>query len=105
GFMVVTCQRFFPSRKGSYYIWVQRPNQQPEEQVRTTPTPTIQAAASQLTDANPWLRMTWWADYLQGIQAHDLLACMAAPEEDPMDATEQRVQVIWDTMEQVACKS
>ncbi|KAF4294543.1 hypothetical protein CNMCM8686_003245 [Aspergillus fumigatus] len=127
GFMVVTCQRFFPSRKGSHYIWVQRPNQQPEEQARTTPTPTIQAAvdavvqaweqaqararanqaiqASQLTDANPWLRMTRWADYLQGIQAHDLLACMAAPEEDPMDATEQRVQVIWDTMEQVARKS
>ncbi|KAH2532109.1 hypothetical protein KXW97_009288, partial [Aspergillus fumigatus] len=72
--------RFFPSRKGSHYIWVQRPNQQPEEQARTTPTPTIQAAvdavvqaweqaqararanqaiqASQLTDANPWLRMT-----------------------------------------------
>ncbi|KAH3034126.1 hypothetical protein KXW01_006468 [Aspergillus fumigatus] len=46
-----------------------------------------------------------WADYLQGIQTHDLLACVAAPEEDPMDATEQVVQVIWDTMEQVACKS
>jgi hypothetical protein len=30
---------------------------------------------------------------------------MAAPEEDPMDATKQGVQVIWDTMEQVACKS
>ncbi|KAH1589657.1 hypothetical protein KXX44_009320 [Aspergillus fumigatus] len=43
-----------------------------------------------------------WADYLQGIQTHDLLACVAAPEEDPMDATEQVVQVIWDTMEQVA---
>ncbi|KAH2514652.1 hypothetical protein KXW40_007178, partial [Aspergillus fumigatus] len=61
--------------------------------------------ASQLTDANPWLCMTQWADYLQGIQAHDLLACVAALEEDPMDATEQGVQVIWDTIEQVACKS
>jgi hypothetical protein len=30
---------------------------------------------------------------------------MAAPEEDPMDATKQGVQVIWDTMEQVAYKS
>ncbi|KAF7174625.1 hypothetical protein CNMCM5623_008639 [Aspergillus felis] len=48
--------------------------------------------ASQLTDANPWLQMTQWAEYLQGIQAHDLLACVAAPEEDPIDATEQRVQ-------------
>jgi transposase len=49
--------------------------------------------------------MTQWADYLQGIQAHDLLASVVAPEEDPMDATEQRVQVIWDTIEQVARKS
>ncbi|GIC93753.1 uncharacterized protein Aud_010241 [Aspergillus udagawae] len=30
---------------------------------------------------------------------------MAAPEEDAMGATEQGVQVIWDTMEQVARKS
>ncbi|KAH2331990.1 hypothetical protein KXV29_006227 [Aspergillus fumigatus] len=44
--------------------------------------------------------MTQWANYLQGIQAHDLLACIAALEEDPMDATEQGVQVIWDTIEQ-----
>jgi hypothetical protein len=43
--------------------------------------------------------MIWWAEYLQGIQAHDLLACVAAPEEDAMGATEQGVQVIWDTME------
>lgn len=49
--------------------------------------------------------MTQWADYLQGIQAHNLLACVAALEEDPIDATEQGVQVIWDTMEQVAHKS
>ncbi|KAF7174589.1 hypothetical protein CNMCM5623_008049 [Aspergillus felis] len=127
GYQVVTCQWFFPTRKGSHYIWVPCPNQQPKEQAQTTPTPNVQAAvdevvqaweqaqaqakanqaiqASQLTDANPWLRMTRWADYLQGIQVHDLLACVAALEEDPMDATEQRVQVIWHTMEQVARKS
>ncbi|RHZ43137.1 uncharacterized protein CDV56_101138 [Aspergillus thermomutatus] len=127
GFKVVTCQRFFPSRKGSHYIWVQCPNQQPMEQPRLTPTHHIQTAvdeviqaweqaqaqakaqqtvqASELTDANPWLRMTGWANYLQGNQANDLLACVAAPEEEPRDATEQRVQVIWDTMEQVARKS
>lgn len=49
--------------------------------------------------------MIRWADYLQGIQTHDLLACVVALEEDPMDATEQVVQAIWDIMEQVACKS
>ncbi|KAH1473318.1 hypothetical protein KXX06_006168, partial [Aspergillus fumigatus] len=37
-----------------------------------------------------------------GIQTHDLLACVAALEEDPIDATKQAVQAIWDTMEQVA---
>ncbi|PKX88847.1 uncharacterized protein P174DRAFT_455125 [Aspergillus novofumigatus IBT 16806] len=74
-----------------------------QAQARAKADQAIQA--SQLTDANPWLRMTQWADYLQGTQAHDLLACVAAPEEDPQDATEQRVQVIWATMEQVACKS
>jgi hypothetical protein len=105
GYQVVTCQRFFPSQKGSHYIWVPCPNQQPKEQAQTAPNPNIQAVvdevvqaweqaqarakadqaiqASQLTDANPWLQMTQWADYLQGIQAHDLLASVAAPEEDP----------------------
>ncbi|KAF7184892.1 hypothetical protein CNMCM7691_008768 [Aspergillus felis] len=74
-----------------------------QAQARAKADQVIQA--SQITDANPWLRMTRWAEYLQGIQAHDLLACVAAPEEDPMDAIEQQVQVIWHTMEQVACKS
>jgi hypothetical protein len=75
------------------------------EQARVRAKADQAIQASQLTNANPWLRMTRWADYLQGIQAHDLLASMAALEEDPMDATEQQVQVIWDTMEQVARKS
>ncbi|KAH2162962.1 hypothetical protein KXV74_008577, partial [Aspergillus fumigatus] len=74
-----------------------------QAQARAKADQAIQA--SQLTDVNPWLRITWWADYLQGIQAYDLLACVAALEEDPQDATEQCVQVIWATMEQVACKS
>jgi transposase len=75
------------------------------EQARAQAKADQAIKASQLTDANPWLRMTQWASYLQGTQAHDLLASVAAPEEDPMDATEQGVQVIWDTMEQVARKS
>jgi hypothetical protein len=64
------------------------------EQARAQAKADQAIKASQLTDANPWLRMTQWADYLQGTQAHDLLASVAAPEEDPMDATEQGVQVI-----------
>ncbi|KAH2164685.1 hypothetical protein KXV74_006938, partial [Aspergillus fumigatus] len=36
-----------------------------------------------------------------GIQTHNLLACVAALEEDPMNATKQAVQAIWDTMEEI----
>jgi hypothetical protein len=49
--------------------------------------------------------MTGWADYLQGISEKNLCDCVDTPDEDPPDATEQRVQVIWTTMEQVARKS
>ncbi|EAW23658.1 uncharacterized protein NFIA_110790 [Aspergillus fischeri NRRL 181] len=121
--ITIPLQQVFPSRKGSHYIHIRYPDGVPpppstqgvqaavdevvqaweQAQARAKADQAIQA--SQLTDANPWLRMTRWADYLQGIQAHDLLACVAAPEEDPMDATEQGLQVIWDTMEQVARKS
>jgi hypothetical protein len=49
--------------------------------------------------------MMGWADYLQGISEKNLRDCVDTPDEDPLDATEQCVQVIWATMEQVACKS
>jgi hypothetical protein len=49
--------------------------------------------------------MTGWADYLQGISEKNLRDYVDTPNEDPPDATEQRVQVIWTTIEQVACKS
>ncbi|KAH1412887.1 hypothetical protein KXX64_008680, partial [Aspergillus fumigatus] len=57
---------------------------QPKEQAQTAPTLNVQAVVD------------------EGIQTHDLLACVVALEEDPMDATEQVVQAIWDIMEQVA---
>ncbi|KAF7184796.1 hypothetical protein CNMCM7691_006404 [Aspergillus felis] len=100
-FQYVLWQQVFPSGPGSHYIHIRYP----EGQLPAPSTDYIQAAvdevvqaweqaqarakadqaiqASQLTNANPWLRITRWADYLQGIQAHDLLACVAAPEEDP----------------------
>ncbi|KAH2219344.1 hypothetical protein KXV37_002714 [Aspergillus fumigatus] len=49
--------------------------------------------------------MTGWAKYLQGISEKNLCDCVEAPDKDPQDATKQRVQVIWATMEQVARKS
>ncbi|KAJ8200112.1 hypothetical protein LV164_008821 [Aspergillus fumigatus] len=123
GYQVVTCQRFFPSRKGSHYIYIHQPNDcpppPPTNAIETAVGEVIQAweqaqaqakaqqtvQASELTDANPWLRMTGWADYLQGISEKNLRDCVEAPDEDPQDATKQRVQVIWATMEQVARKS
>lgn len=47
--------------------------------------------------------MTGWANYLQGISEQNLLDCVETPNKEPMDATEQCVQVIWVTMEQLAC--
>ncbi|KAF7174628.1 hypothetical protein CNMCM6106_000089 [Aspergillus hiratsukae] len=74
-----------------------------QAQAQAKAAQTIQA--SEITDANPWLRMTGWADYLQGISEKNLLECVETPEEDPQDTTEQRVQVIWATIEQIARKS
>lgn len=48
GYQVVTCQRFFPSQKGSHYIWVPCPNQQPKEQAQTAPTLNVQAAVDKV---------------------------------------------------------
>ncbi|GFF60488.1 hypothetical protein IFM51744_10354 [Aspergillus udagawae] len=106
-FQDVSWQQVFPSGPGSHYIHIRFPEGQPPapstDHIQAAVDEVVQAweqaqaqahadqdiQASQLTDANPWLRMTQWADYLQGIQAHDLLACVVAPEEDPQDAMEQ----------------
>jgi len=126
-FQYVSRQQVFPSGQGSHYIHIRYPDgQQPsastdhvqaavdevlqaweqaqeQAQAQAKAAQTIQA--SEITDANPWLRMTGWADYLQGISEKNLLECVETPEEDPQDTTEQRVQVIWATIEQIARKS
>jgi hypothetical protein len=53
---------------------------------------TIQA--DKATDANPWLRVTGWARYLDGVHPQDLQQLVEAPKEDPKDSTEQAVRVI-----------
>ncbi|KAA8651124.1 uncharacterized protein ATNIH1004_000002 [Aspergillus tanneri] len=87
-FISVTCQQIFPSRKGSHYIHIRNPNENDEPAI---PTDDIQVAvqelenawkeaqstpstiqASDITDANPWLRMTRWSEYLEGIAPKDL---------------------------------
>ncbi|CEL00400.1 hypothetical protein ASPCAL00003 [Aspergillus calidoustus] len=77
---------------------------------------TIQA--DKVADANPWLRMTGWARYLDGVHPQDLRQLVEAPVEvevveeeelvdiDPkVDPTEQAVRVIWDAMDQLARRS
>ncbi|KAL3415573.1 hypothetical protein V8F44DRAFT_632575 [Aspergillus fumigatus] len=77
--------QIFPSSPGSHYIHIHYLEGPPP-----LLTQGMQAVVDEvLTNANPWLHITRWANYLQGIQAHNLLACIAALEEDPIDTTEQ----------------
>ncbi|CEL11796.1 hypothetical protein ASPCAL14892 [Aspergillus calidoustus] len=69
---------------------------------------TIQA--DKAADANPWLRMTGWARYLDGVHPQDLRQLVEAPaevevEEVEEDHIKQGVRVIWDTMDQLARRS
>jgi hypothetical protein len=75
------------------------------EQARAREAERATIQADEATDANPWLRMTGWARYLDGVHPQDLQQLVEAPEEDPKDRTEQAVRVIWDAMDQLARRS
>jgi hypothetical protein len=86
-FHPVSCQRLFPSRYGSQYIQVRdprttiTPEAEPEgsangaaqlisqlrEQYRQAPDRPDPIQARELDEANPWLRRTQWAEYLQDL--------------------------------------
>ncbi|CEL11545.1 hypothetical protein ASPCAL14646 [Aspergillus calidoustus] len=140
-FRQVAWQQAFPSGPGSHYIHIQYPDGRqrspplppPAEQAqqavdamviaweraraREAEQATIQA--DEAADANPWLRMTGWARYLDGVHPQDLRQLVEAPVEvevvveeeelvdiDPKaDPTEQAVRVIWDAMDQLARRS
>ncbi|KAL4777910.1 hypothetical protein BJX76DRAFT_363253, partial [Aspergillus varians] len=126
----VSWQQVFPSKRGSHYIYIRFPDGRPttappatqiqdavdamctawqEQQKKQEEARVIQAG--QINDANPWLRMTRWAEYLQGIDPGDLLAIstMADPETDHLSAvemeTERGVMVLQATMAQLVRKS
>jgi hypothetical protein len=129
----VAWQQVFPTRKGSHYIHIrypdgrrQSPPPPPAEQAQREVDAMLAAweraraqheqqatiQADEATDANPWLRMTGWARYLDGVHPRDLQQLVEAPmedaeapEEDPKDRTEQAVRVIWDAMDQLARRS
>ncbi|KAL4898836.1 hypothetical protein BDW74DRAFT_184337 [Aspergillus multicolor] len=72
---------------------------------------TIQA--DKAANANPWLRITGWAWYLDSVHPQDLQRLVKAPAEAPpegdardfKDRAEQAVQVVWDTINQLARRS
>jgi hypothetical protein len=129
----VAWQQVFPTRKGSHYIHIryldgrrQSPPPPPAEQAQREVDAMLAAweraraqheqqatiQVDEATNANPWLRMTGWARYLDGVHPRDLQQLVEAPmedaevpEEDPKDRTEQAVRVIWDAMDQLARRS
>jgi hypothetical protein len=87
----VAWQQVFPTRKGSHYIHIKYPDgrQSPPppaeqaqqavdamviawEQARAQAAEQATIQADEAMDANPWLRMTGWARYLDGVHPQDL---------------------------------
>ncbi|KAB8226794.1 uncharacterized protein BDW43DRAFT_305076 [Aspergillus alliaceus] len=64
---------------------------------------TVQAV--EVTDANPWLRVTGWTEYLQDIAPQVILNSVDPPDKESMEPVEQGIRRLWDTMEQVVRKS
>ncbi|KAJ0412938.1 hypothetical protein BJY00DRAFT_320302 [Aspergillus carlsbadensis] len=120
----VAWQQAFPSGPGSHYIHIQYPDG------RQSPLPRAEQAqqamdamvtaweraraqheqratiqADEAADANPWLRMTGWARYLDGVHPQDLQQLVEAPEADAADRVEQAVQAIWQAMDRLARRS
>jgi hypothetical protein len=120
GFQLVTCQQLFPSRYGSQYIQVRQdsrahiaPEAEPEvnanraaqlisqlkEQYRQAQDQPDPIQAREFDEANPWLRRTQWAEYLQGLDHQPLLASIEEPEEDNDNPNECRARAIWEAMD------
>ncbi|KAI9374464.1 hypothetical protein BJX61DRAFT_540811 [Aspergillus egyptiacus] len=122
-------QQVFPSKQGSHYIYIRFPDGRPpppapttqiqqavdamctawqEQQERQQQERVIQAG--EINDANPWLRMTRWAEYLQGVDPSDLLAISTVANPEEWSTAVKRdleavVQVLQQTMAQLVRKS
>jgi hypothetical protein len=120
-FRTVSCQRVFPSRKGSHFIHIRHPGGDIREAAAAEPMASRlvdamersyqaqqqrQSAqgieAGERDEANPWLRRTRWAEYLSLVPAQDLLDCIAPPEEDAARPEEKGARAIWEAMDGVA---
>ncbi|KAE8383979.1 hypothetical protein BDV23DRAFT_189686 [Aspergillus alliaceus] len=125
-YIIVTCQQIFPSRKGSHYIHIC--GGQEEELYIPVHTEQVDQAIQQVTavweamkiqtsatgtgeihDANPWLRVTGWTQYLQEFTTPSnfkmLRAMVATPLPNTDDPVEQGVQRMWAAIEGMVHKS
>ncbi|BCR92934.1 uncharacterized protein ACHE_80834S [Aspergillus chevalieri] len=102
-FTTVAWQQIFPSGPGSHYIHIRFPEGHPPpplppadqaqravdaiitawDQARTAQEQQAVIQADRITDANPWLRRTGWARYLEGVHPQDLLRLVEAPPRSP----------------------
>ncbi|CAI7640780.1 unnamed protein product, partial [Penicillium viridicatum] len=115
----VVCQKVFKSGKGSHYMMI-------EAQPGTVPSTTLDPLhaqfdrlaalgdpasdprdiqTAQADEANPWLRRTGWAEYLEGSDPDDLHQCVRRPEHGDQLESERIAAVIWDAMEVVTHRS
>jgi hypothetical protein len=102
---IVAWQQVFPTRKNSHLVNVRSCDPEPDKP-RPPLTDYEQIAAEikacadnneqqatrwtaeseTLHDANPWLRMTRWTQYLAGVHLQDLLNIVTPPDPDAADA-------------------
>ncbi|KAL4789006.1 hypothetical protein BDV19DRAFT_383447 [Aspergillus venezuelensis] len=111
---MVAWQQVFPTRRNSHLVHIRSRDPKPEEppapansreqivaEIKARAAADEQVAASQvveageLHDANPWLRMTWWARYLAEDQVHyqDLLDVVTTPDPELEDPTSRATRV------------
>ncbi|KAE8371008.1 hypothetical protein BDV26DRAFT_299200 [Aspergillus bertholletiae] len=99
-YILVNCQQIFPSRKGSHYI---------HKAVEATQTNTLSSHGEDIHDANLWLRVIRWTQYLQDFTTPEdfnlLRALVETPLPDSNDPVEQGVRRIWEAIEGVVRKS
>jgi hypothetical protein len=119
----VVCQRLFARGFGSHYMHVRQPGpdyepappppradvvdeliQQLEQRYVDSQPRRQTIRAGPLDEANPWLRRTQWATYLQVTPDEDLPHLLASIKTPPEDAQGQEgaMRAIWEAMDGVA---
>ena len=124
-YILVNCQQIFPTRKESHYIHVRGGETEPyipvptaqideaiaavQQAVEAAQTHAQSSSGENIHDANPWLRVTRWTQYLQDFTTPDnfsrLRELIETPLTDNDDPVEQGIRQIWKTIEKVVRKS